>query len=338
MKLFRFIFIILLIILNVYTFSHPRYENISEGGSPNLFNMIRWKLTRDKPQWPKLPENNTTSINNIEHVVKVSEMVITYINHSSFLMQMSGVNILIDPIWSKYAGPFGKFGVERSIYPGISIEELPKIDVILISHSHYDHLDLPTIDEITKNYKPIIITGLGVSGLIGYCQTHTNLCWELNWWDNVQVANTDIKIHFVPAHHWSSRFLFDKNTTLWGGFVIQKNQENIYFAGDTGFADGKIFKQIKDKFKKFTLSLLPIGAYKPNWFFYDMHTSPEEAVKIFKILDSKYAIPTHFDTFQLSDEKYQDPLLDLQEALSRSDVEKEKFHIMEPGQSWKIPN
>ena len=322
--------------MNVYVFTHKRYENISEGGSPNLFNLIRWKLTREKPQWPALPV-----VNNIApHIIKDKvddEVMITYINHSSFLIQMDGINILTDPIWSKYAGPFGKYGIERSIYPGITIEQLPKIDFILISHSHYDHLDLPSIKALTKNSTPRIIMGMGVSKHIDYCTKHANHCYELNWWDDVKITNREIRLHFVPAHHWSSRFLFDKNTSLWGGFIIQNKKNNIYFAGDTCFADGKIFQQIKDKFKNITLSLLPIGAYKPNWFFENMHTSPEDAVKIAKILDSKYSIPIHYDTFQLSDERYQDPLNDLKTALLKYQVKKESFHIMQPGQTWQLP-
>lgn len=337
MQLFKFLFIILLIILNVYTFTHKRYENTSEGGSPNIFNLIKWKLTREKPQWPVLPAVNDVVAHNIANKIN-DEVVITYINHSSILIQMNGINILTDPIWSKYAGPFGKFGAERSIYPGISIEQLPKIDFILISHSHYDHLDLPSIKALTKNNTPRIITGLGVGEHIDYCKIHEDHCYELNWWDDIKILNTEIKIHFVPAHHWSSRFLFDKNISLWGGFVIQNSKDNIYFAGDTGFADGEIFKQIKEKFKNITLSLLPIGAYKPNWFFEDMHTSPEDAVKIFKILDSKYAIPIHYDTFQLSDEKYQDPLMDLNVAISKYKVREAAFKIMRPGQNWKLPS
>jgi L-ascorbate metabolism protein UlaG (beta-lactamase superfamily) len=337
MQLFRFILLILLIILNVYAFTHERYENISKGGSPSLFNLVKWKLSREKPQWPQLPlKNNLDYHQKINSTIPGSEISITYINHSSFLIQTAENNILIDPVWSEYAGPFGKFGIKRSIYPGVSLEQLPAIDFILISHSHYDHLDLPTIEKIVKNNNPIIVTGLGLTDSINYCRTNQDSCFELDWWDNLELEDSPLKIHFVPAHHWSSRNLFDKNTTLWGGFVIENAHDNIYFAGDTGFADSKIFHQIKDRFNHFTVSLLPIGAYKPNWFFSEMHTSPEEAIKIAQILDTRYMIPIHYDTFQLSDEQYQDPLHDLNKAITKYHITNNKVHIMLPGQTFKL--
>lgn len=334
MKLFRFIFIILLIILNIYTFSHTRYENLSEGGSPNLFQLIKWKITREKPEWPDL--NNRRAIERLDKITDINnegELRITYVNHSTFLIQMSGVNILTDPIWSEYAGPYGKFGIKRSIEPGLTLEQLPKIDFILISHSHYDHLDMPTIDFLTEVHKPIILTGLGVSELINYCKQNSSQCHELNWWDNLKIENVDLDIHFVPAHHWSGRFLFDKNNTLWGGFVINNKKDNIYFAGDTGFGDGRIFKELKNHFRDFTVSLLPIGSYKPRWFFEQMHISPEETVKIFEILGAQHMIPMHYDTFQLSDEKYSDPLQDLNIAMTKSFINQSRVKVLEPGQS-----
>lgn len=336
MRLVKFLFIILLIILNVYTFTHKRYENISEGGSPNIFALIKWNLTREKSQWPDLPKSFIGHNHQLPDKVNIGEILITYINHSTFLIQIDGLNILTDPVWSEYAGPYGKFGVRRSIYPGLSMEKLPRIDFILISHSHYDHLDLPSIEALTKANNSRIIAGLGVVEAIDYCKVNNDHCIALNWWDEVKVSDTKISFSFVPAHHWSGRFLFDKNTSLWGGFVIQSDKDNIYFAGDTGFGDGKIFQMIKEKFSNFTVSLLPIGAYKPEWFFRNMHTSPEDAVKILNILGSKYAIPIHYDTFQLTDEAYQDPLKDLEAAMQKYKVVKDSFPIMKPGQSIKF--
>lgn len=337
MRLFKLISIISIVILSAYIFTQKRYQNISEGGTPNLYYLIKWKLNREKSQWPNLPKVNTVASVKLENKINNNEAVVTYINHASFLIQMNGLNIITDPIWSEYAGPFGKFGVKRTIYPGINIEQLPKIDFILISHSHYDHLDLPSIEALTKNNDNIkILTGLGVNRYIDYCKTTTN-CKELDWWDHIENKGSDIEFHFVPAHHWSSRTLFDKNTSLWGGFIIKSKDKSIYFAGDTGFGEGKIFRIIKEKFQNITLSILPIGAYKPEWFLQNMHSTPEESAKIFKILESEYAIPMHYDTFQLSDEEYQDPLIDLKQAITKHQIEKDKFQILSPGQSWQLP-
>jgi L-ascorbate metabolism protein UlaG (beta-lactamase superfamily) len=334
MRLLKLSFILVSFVLVIFTFAHERYENIAPGGDPNFFDFIKWKLTRNKPSWPQLPAMRpTTTTPNFS--TRTSDLTLTYINHSSFLIQVANKNILTDPVWSSHAGPFGEYGVKRSIYPGVDIDDLPKIDFILVSHSHYDHLDLPTIDKLTKQHKPQIITGLGVSKYINYCQEYYKNCTELNWWEKLEVADSKLSFHFVPAHHWSSRFFLDKNTSLWGGFIVQNDQDNLYFAGDTGFADGKIFKQIKEKYGNFRLSLLPIGAYKPGWFFSPMHTSPMEAVEISKILSSEYAIPMHFDTFELSDEEYQDPLNGLARALQDNNID--SFKILSPGETWKLP-
>ena len=336
MRAFKLVFITIIFALTIFRFTHQHYENISPGGDPNLFALIKWKLTSNKPVWPEVPATEPKLAKpKIPSKTTGDEMVVTYINHSTFLVQMGNKNILIDPIWSMHAGPFGEFGVKRSIYPGVNIEDLPEIDFILISHSHYDHLDLPTIEKLTQHNMPRIITGLGVTRYIDYCTEQPQNCDELNWWENIKVSDLELYFHFVPAHHWSSRYFFDKNTSLWGGFVIQNNQDKLYFAGDTGFADGEIFKQIKQEYGNFRLSLLPIGAYKPGWFFSPMHTSPAEAVEIFKILDSNYAVPMHFDTFELTDETYQDPLNDLDLALKAEKID--RFKILSPGQTWYVP-
>lgn len=339
MRLLKLLFILVIIILNIYAFTHKRYENLSEGGSPNFFNIIKWKLTRHKAKWPDLPTTPPSTINGvIAEQVSGEDIVATYINHSSFLIQAGNTNIITDPIWSEYAGPYGKYGIKRSIYPGLSTNQLPEIDFILISHAHYDHLDIPTIEELVRINKEVkIITGLGVTKYIDHCKNNKNSCYELNWWDNIRIGSSDTIIHFVPAHHWASRYFFDKDTSLWGGFVIQHGAENIYFSGDTGFGDGRIFQALKEEYGSFRLALLPIGAYKPNWLFTQMHLSPEQAVQIFTMLNSKNAIPFHFDTFQLSDETYQDPISDLNLALTKFNVDQSKFHVMKAGESWSIP-
>jgi L-ascorbate metabolism protein UlaG (beta-lactamase superfamily) len=337
MKIFKLILFVAVIFFG-YNLTVTRYENIGNYGSPNFLKLIKWKLTRENPIWPELPKDKPVTKNfNIPKIVTKDQIMITYVNHSTNLIQMGGKNILTDPIWSSHAGPFGNFGVKRSIYPGVELENLPNIDFILISHSHYDHLDLPSIEELVKRNHPVIITGLGVTRYIDYCKEEPKNCYELNWWENLKIDNSEVSFNFVPAYHWSSRYFLDKNTSLWGGFVIENKQDKVYFAGDTGFSDGEIFKQIKEKYGQINLSLLPIGAYKPDWFFSSMHISPLEAVKIFKILDSKYAIPIHYDTFKLTDDKYDDPLNDLAKAMLDEKVSESKFIILSPGKTIEIP-
>ncbi len=335
-RAFRATFFLLFIFLFFHgVFSH-KFENIGDVGDPNFLKLLKWKFTREKPVWPSLPVNRINNAPSIPAKGQDDEIIVTYVNHSTTLIQMGEENILTDPIWSEYAGPFGKFGVKRTIYPGIYIEKLPPINIILISHSHYDHLDLPTIEKLVSKHQPIIFTGKGVTKYIDYCKKK-NRCYELEWWENVKLVESDLLIHFVPAYHWSSRYFLDKDTTLWGGFVIENKNDKVYFAGDTGFSDGEIFKFIREKYGSFRLALLPIGAYKPNWFFSSMHISPTEAVKIFNILDTSYAIPLHYDTFQLSDEKYEEPLNELKAEVSKENIQDYRFKPLTPGETMFIP-
>ena len=317
--------------------SSERFNNLYDSSGPGFVDFLKWKFSKDriKPVWPTLSKEKSMTEVKLAERVYGDDIVVTYINHSTLLLQLGGQNILTDPVWSEYAGLFGKIGVRRSIHPGVELDQLPPIDVLLISHSHYDHLDLPTVEFLANRHQPTIVMGLGVGRYIQYCKTNPDKCLELNWWQHWSCDK--LEYHFVPAHHWSSRYMFDKNITLWGGFVIAKGKDKVYFAGDTGFGGGHIFHDIKNKYHSFRVSLLPIGAYKPDWFFSYMHTSPHEAVKIFKIIASDYAIPIHFDTFKLTDEEYADPLNDLQVALETEKVNQGKFMIMKPGQSWLVP-
>ncbi|MEK6734234.1 MAG: MBL fold metallo-hydrolase [Pseudomonadota bacterium] len=331
--------ILSLIIIFFLVYNKDHYKNIGGSGAPHMLALLKWKLTREKPQWPELPKiKPDMPPPNIPKYLDSDDIMVTAINHSSFLIQTGDENILTDPIWSDYAGPFGKFGVKRSIYPGVDMDDLPRIDFILISHNHYDHLDVSSIEALVERFNPILIMGLGVSKNINYCQIRKGNCYELNWWEKVQVYGSKNTFTFVPANHWSSRYSFDKDTSLWGGFVINNGNDNIYFAGDTGISDDQIFKQIKEEFGNIKLSFLPIGSYKPEWFFYPMHTSPFEAMKILKLLESEYAIPMHYDVFQLSDEKYEDPLSDLAKAMENEQVPAGQVIIMKPGDSVKVPD
>lgn len=337
-RYFSFVFIAIILVALYYNLSNTRYKNIGDFGEPDFSKLIKWKILGNKGHWPELPKSNITEETKIPHLAQKNEIMVTYINHSTSLIQIDGKNILTDPIWSEYAGPYGKFGVKRSIYPGVEIERLPKIDVILISHSHYDHLDLPTIEELVKKHQPIIVTGLGVTRYINYCRESKNRCHELEWWGSFKLEDVNLEFDFVPAYHWSSRFFFDKNVTLWGGFIIKSEKSKIYFPGDTGFGNGDIFRMINQRYGKIKLALLPIGSYKPGWFFSSMHISPVEAVKIFQIIEADHAIPLHFDTFQLSDEGYDEPIKELNKELEHQEIEKHRFQQLKPGEMIKVTN
>ncbi|MBI5324749.1 MAG: MBL fold metallo-hydrolase [Ignavibacteriae bacterium] len=219
-------------------------------------------------------------------------VVVTFVNHATFLIQTNGINILTDPIWSELASPVAFVGMERHRPPGIRFDDLPPIDIVLISHNHYDHLDIPTLKRLKEKFNPVFIVPLGNKELMlddGLSNTI-----ELDWWQEYFFKNK-YKLTLVPARHFSMRGLTDRNISLWGAYIINTEIGPIYFAGDTGF--GIHFKQIYDKFGQIRLAFLPIGPIEPRWFFGDVHLSANEAVEAHKILKAKTSIAIHWGTF-----------------------------------------
>ena len=256
----------------------------------------------------------------------------TYINHATILIQVDGLNILTDPIWSERASPVTFAGPKRIRAPGIAISDLPEIDLVLISHNHYDHLDTASLKQLRQqqNKEPIIVSGLGNAALLrslGYDQAI-----ELDWSDSTTVENATV--HFVECQHRSARGVFDQMRTLWGSFVVETSEGNIYFAGDTGYSPH--FKEQGERFGSFALSILPIGAYEPRWFMKDIHLNPEEAVQAHKDLNSQQSLGIHFGVFQLTWEPVDQPVTDLNASLEANRIDAERFWALEPGQARVI--
>lgn len=228
--------------------------------------------------------------------VEGSGLRVTFVNHSTVLIQTQGQNILTDPIWSERASPVSFIGPKRFRQPGIAFDDLPRIDSVLISHNHYDHLDVLTLKRILLRNRPTIFCPLGVTPLlreIGFPEI-----FELDWWQVHE--RPEMRIHCVPAQHFSSRTPFDRDRTLWCGFVLETAGGNIYFAGDTGF--GGHFEPIARRLAPIRFALLPIGAFKPEWFMGPIHMTPEQAVEAHGILEAKAAMAIHFGTFALADD------------------------------------
>jgi L-ascorbate metabolism protein UlaG (beta-lactamase superfamily) len=257
---------------------------------------------------------------------------ITFVGHSTFLIQFKGLNILTDPIWSNRASPVSFLGPKRAKKPGIKFEDLPKIDIVLVSHSHYDHLDLPTIKKLLKHSNPKIFTGLGVCYYLKEVKNISLDCHEMDWYDNF-AFNNDLTINFLPAKHWSKRALFGNNATLWGAFALQTSIGNIYFAGDTGY--GSHFKTAKEKFDKFKIALLPIGAYKPQDFMIRHHISPLQAVMAHQELNAEKSIAMHYETFQLASDNFKDPANDLIKYRTEYKIN-DNFILMEVGENQQF--
>lgn len=246
-------------------------------------------------------------------------------NHSTVLLQQSASNILTDPIWSARASPLSWIGPRRRRSPGVRLEDLPRIDIVLVSHNHYDHLDLPTLRWLSRRGDSVFVVPIGVAQLLG--SEKVGPVHELDWGETRTFGETSICS--VPALHFSSRGIFDRNKTLWCGYVIKSQDRIVYFAGDTAF--GNHFSQIRERFGTPSLSLLPVGAYQPRWFMSPIHMAPEEAIRAHEILGSEASIAIHHGTFQLAD----DGLDRAKEQLSISG-RPDSFLILENGQSVSI--
>ena len=230
-------------------------------------------------------------------------------------------------MYAERASPFTFAGPKRIHQPGVRLEDLPPIDVILISHNHYDHLDTETLTKIVnqQDFAPKILTGLGNSALLNEIGLKNHN--ELNW--NGSVKLDGINFTFTKCRHRSGRGITDQMQTLWGSFVIEAPSGNIYFAGDTGYDDH--FTATKEKFGGFALSILPIGAYEPRWFMKDVHLNPAEAVQAHLDLNSERSMAIHFGTFQLTLESVEQPVIDLKAALATNQVSEENFLVLKPG-------
>jgi L-ascorbate metabolism protein UlaG (beta-lactamase superfamily) len=298
---------------------------------PNLLDLLKWRLFNKSKPWPEFVENSyhdhPPSLNNDDYVR------ITNIGHVTFLIQYQGINIITDPHFSLRASPFSWLGPKRIHAPGIALENLPKIDYILLSHDHYDHMDVPSLKFISQRDKAKIITPLGNGKLLKYWYKLNADYVELNWWESYK--NADVEIFVVPAVHWSSRFGFDKNKALWGGFVFTVKGHTLYFAGDTGY-NQQCYQDIAEKFPHIDIAFLPIGAYEPRWFMKGYHQNPHEGVLAFLDLKPKIAIPMHFDVFALTSEGYNQAREDFKTARQELKVPKARFGILEVGEIIKV--
>jgi L-ascorbate metabolism protein UlaG (beta-lactamase superfamily) len=282
------------------------FHNPSGRPKNGLRSALRWLATRSRGPWPTHVEDVTVA----PPLARVDDGAIhaTIIGHATVLVQVAGLNVLTDPVLSRRIGPTPWAGPRRVRRPAVAFDDIPRIDVILLSHDHYDHLDRPTIRQLVKRDAPLILTGLKVGRKV----PSKNVV-ELDWWQSHAIGD-GVRATYVPAEHFSGRGLFDRDATLWGGFVLETPAGAIYFAGDTG--DGPHFRAIRERFGPMTLSLIPIGAYAPRWFMAPVHIDPDEALRASLTLESKVTLAIHFATFNLADDAYEAPTQALARALS----------------------
>lgn len=312
-------------------FFNPEGEGVqghARTGWP-ISRLIRVMSRTERAEWPDhVPVTPARPPARVEG----SAMRVTWVGHATVLVQTQGLNILTDPIWSDVASPFPSIvGPERARAPGVRFADLPKIDLVLVSHNHYDHLDLPTLRRLWQRDRPLIVTSLGNDAVIAQAGAKAV---TRDWGGRVAVK-PGIDVIVERVHHWGSRWFKDRNRALWSGFTVTLPGGNLYFAGDTGFGDGTWANEAARR-GPVRLAILPIGAFRPRQVMSGNHIGPGEAVEIFERLGAAEALAIHWGTFQLSAEGIDEPRDVLTAALKERGIANERFRATEAGEAWEI--
>jgi L-ascorbate metabolism protein UlaG (beta-lactamase superfamily) len=244
---------------------------------------------------------------------------LTWLGHASWLMQLSGLSLLIDPVLGERISGF----IRRNVAPGVLAEQLPKIDACLVTHNHYDHLDVPTLRQV----RAPVWAGQGTTPTLRAAGLEAH---ELGWWETASIG--PVQVHFVPSQHWSRRGIFDINNMLWGGFVVEGDGARVYHSGDTAYFEG--FAEIGRRFPDLSAAMLPIGAYDPPWFMESQHMNPEQAVQAFLDLGARDFLAMHWGTFKLTDEPLDEPPRRLEAEWRRRGINEDRLLILPVGATW----
>jgi L-ascorbate metabolism protein UlaG (beta-lactamase superfamily) len=311
-------------------FDGEYFHNIEPFAAQPIQDVLLWQLARQTPGWhdealtpgPPPPKR-----------VNGGAIRVTFINHATVLIQMDGLNILADPVYSARVGPATWLGARRYWPPGIRFEDLPPIDVVLVSHDHYDHLDLPTLKRLERTFHPRIIAGLGTRAFLRSRGIPGSE--DLDWWHSRRLSN-GVRVTAVPAQHWSGRTLTDHCLRLWMGFVIEGQRDTVFFAGDTGW--GKFYEMIHVRFPRFRLALLPIAPSRPHWYMHRKHESPADAVHAAQVLHAATSIAIHWGTFETGDESRYEPVDSLVATIRELPPRcRPEFYALRNGQSMLVP-
>ena len=305
--------------------------------------MNRFLTASDRAEWPeRVPVTPSVPPGRVEG----EEMRVTWIGHATVLVQTNGLNIVTDPVWSERTSPFSFVGPKRVRAPGVRFEDLPKIDLVVVSHNHYDHMDVATLRRLWERDRPLIVTSLGNDALL---RRHGIEAVAADWGQTVAGPTVDyLCMDEVPSHpldevtiervhHWSSRWGTDRNRALWSGFTVRLPGGNVFFAGDTGFGDGSWAREAARN-GPFRLAILPIGAYEPRDVMKNNHVNPDEAVSIFETLNPAMALGMHWGTVQLTFEAIGDPPRRLAALRRARGIPDDRFVATEVGRTFSVPS
>lgn len=308
-------------------FDGLRFHSPLEPPNKKAHEVLRMLAGKTKRTWPRhfpSPFRDTPP-------ERVQHLRVAFVGHASFLVQISGLNLLIDPVWADRVSPFRFAGPKRVNPPGIAFDDLPPIDAILITHNHYDHLDVKTVKQVWDRFGCRVIAPLGNDPIIASAnptipvETH-------NWGDRVPLSDR-VALHLEPAYHWSARALRDRRMALWCAYVIKTaGGDVLYHIGDTAYGDGAVFRAIGERYGAPRVALLPIGAYEPRWYMKNQHVDPEEAVRIMLDCGAERAFGHHWGTFHLTEEPIEDPPEALAAAREKYGLTPDRFQALRPGQ------
>ena len=295
----------------------------AEIGDKDLADLLRWQRTREPAPWPEQVAV-TPAIPAAR--VEGDAIIATMVGHATVLVQTQGLNILTDPIWRDRASPVDWAGPKRVAAPGVAFDDLPRIDLVLLSHGHYDHMDVPTLKRLWERDRPLILVPLGHGRMLAEAGIEAR---ELDWGEAVPLG--PLTAVAEPVYHWSSRWFLDRNRALWAGWTLVAPGGNIFFAGDSGYGDGAYFRAVR-RHGPVRLALLPVGAYEPRWFMSEQHMNPAEAVRTLADLGAEQALGLHWGTFQLTDEARDAPPAELAAARDAAGVAAARFPALAPGE------
>ena len=293
-----------------------------------LRDLLRWQMNSTRADWP-----DAVAVTPTVPDERVADLRVTMVGHATVLIQAGGLNVLVDPIWSRRASPVGFAGPARVTAPGIAFANLPPIDLVLLSHNHYDHMDVGTLRRLHERFAMPVVTPLGNDTILREAIPGID-ARAGDWGETVEAAGTAVRI--LRCHHWSSRGMRDRSHALWSAFAFETAAGRVYYGGDTGYDGGRPY-DIAAEHGPYRLALLAIGAYAPRWFMAGQHQDPAQAVAGLRKLGARHALAVHWGTFQMTDEPREEPPKLLRAALAEQGMPEEVFRALAPGMAWDVP-